>query len=322
MSRLLGRWLLSICLVLTGCAALKTSADFEQALNAFQSGNYGEAETHLQSALKQRPQDDKSLSLRGWIFFKMGLMEEAEKSFESAGRINPKNISTVEGLAWINYAKGLNKASEDKFRQMIDYAEEHFRNPYWTEYPLTDRQYIHSVHSNASYGLGLVAKRMGRWKRARKYLEEAINQPNQLIDPEEMRSHLAEILFGLGEYRLALPHYQKLLSGKGAGLFLLNRYAWCLYQTGKTGEAKSIFLKAKSLLSSEVERYRGSSTVQNMTDKLIAKRMAEPYYGLALIHAKEENVQEGMKELSTALSLSPFFHSPDELLKFLRLYPQ
>ncbi|MDI6761568.1 MAG: tetratricopeptide repeat protein [Thermodesulfobacteriota bacterium] len=322
MSLLLGQWLLSICLVLTGCAVLKTNVGYEQALNAFQSGNYGEAETHLQSELKQRPQDDKSLSLRGWIFFKMGLMEEAEKYFESASRINPKNISTGEGLAWIYYAKGLNEASEKKFRQMIDYAEKHFQNPYWEEYLWADRQYILSIHSNANYGLGLISKRMGRWEPARKYLEEAINQPNPLIDPEEMRSHLVEVLFGLGEYRLALPHYQKLLSGKEAGLSLLNRYAWCLYQTGKTGEAKSTFLKAKSLFSSEVERYRGSSTVQNMTEKLIAKRMAETYYGLALIHAKEGNAREGMKELSIALSLSPFFHSPDELLKFLRSYPQ
>jgi len=322
MSCRLERWLLFLLLMLTGCAPLKTHVDYERGLMAFQRGLYSEAEVHLQSALQQRPTDEKSLSLQGWVFFKTGLMEEAEKYFESANRINPGNIGTLEGLAWIYYAKGLNEASQDKFRRMIDYAEKHFGDPYWSEYPFADRQYIHSVHSNASYGLGLIAKRMERLEQARKYLEAAINQPNQFIDSEEMRSHLAETLFGLKEYRLALSHYQKLLYGKEAELSLLNRYAWCLYQTGKAEEAKAVFLRAKSLLSSDVERYRGSSTVQNMTEKLIAKRMAETYYGLALIHAKEGNVHEGMKELSFALSLSPFFHAPDELLKVFGTIPQ
>jgi tetratricopeptide (TPR) repeat protein len=203
---------------------------------------------------------------------------------------------------------------------MIDYAEEHFRNPYWSEYSSEDRLYIHSVHSNANYGLGLIANRMGRLEQARKYLEEAINQPNQFIHPDEIRSHLAETLFRLKDYRLALIHYQKLLRSRETDLTFLNRYAWCLYQTGKTREAKSVFLKVKSFLSPQVDLYRGSSSVQDMTEKLLAKRMAEAYYGLAIIHAKEGNVHEGIKEFSTAFSLSPFFHSPDELLRFQRYY--
>jgi tetratricopeptide (TPR) repeat protein len=243
------------------------------------------------------------------------MMEESEKYFELANRINPENVSAMEGLAWIDYVKGRNESAEKRFQKMIKYAEEHFRNPYWREYPLADQGYIQSVHSNANYGLGLIAKRMGRWDLARKYLEEAINQPNQSIDLEEMRSLLAEILFGFGEFEQALIHYQILILGREASFFYLNRYAWCLYRNGKIEEAKSLFLKSKALIALEAERYRGTSTVQNTTEKLMAKRIAETYYGLAILYAKERNMEEGKKELIFALSLSPFFHSPEEIIK-------
>lgn len=321
MSCHLKRWLPLFLLLATGCAPLRTSVDYERGLIAFHKGLYGEAETHLQSSLRQSPKDEKSLSLQGWVFFRIGRMGEAKKYFASASLINPQNISAIEGLAWIDYLEGLNEASEIKFKRMTDYAETHFRNPYWSEYSSEDRLYIHSVHSNANYGLGLIANRMGRLERARQYLEEAINQPNQFIDPDEIRFHLAETLFGLKDYRQALIHYQELLRTHETDFSFLNRYAWCLYQTGKTREAKTVFLKAKSFLSSEVDYYRGSSSVQNMTEKLLAKRMAEAYYGLAIILAKEGNVKEGMKELSTAFSLSPFFHSPDELFMLQNPHP-
>ncbi|MBM4346663.1 MAG: hypothetical protein FJ107_00870 [Deltaproteobacteria bacterium] len=322
MVRFLGSAILFICLALSGCASLKISTDYERALVAFQKQLYGETETHLQSALRQNPHHEKSLSLQGWVSFKIGMMEEAEKYFELANRINPENVSTVEGLAWIDYVKGRNETAEERFRKMLKYAEEHFRHPYWKEYPPADRGYIQSVHSNANYGLGLIAKRMGRLDLARQYLEKALNVPNQSIDHEEMRPLLAEIFFGLGEFREALIHYQNLISGKEASFFYLNRYAWCLYRIGKAEEAKSFFLKSKALIALEAERYRGTSTVQDTTGKLIAKRIAETYYGLALIHAKERNMEEGRKELSFALSLSPFFHSPEEITKVFKSFPE
>ena len=322
MVRFLGHAILFICLALSGCVSLKAGTDYERALIAFQKQLYGEAGTHLQSALRQNPHHEKSLSLQGWVFFKIGMTEESEKVFELASRINPENVSTVEGLAWIDYAKGRNEAAEERFRKMLKYAEEHFRHPYWNEYPPVDRGYIQSVHSNANYGLGLIAKRMGRLDLARQYLEKALNVPNQSIDHEEMRSLLAEILFGLGEFREALIHYQNLISGKEASFFYLNRYAWCLYRIGKAEEAKSFFLKSKALIALEAERYRGTSTVQDTTGKLMAKRISETYYGLALIYANEKNMEEGKKELSFALSLSPFFHSSEEIIKAFKSIPE
>ncbi|MDI7260688.1 MAG: tetratricopeptide repeat protein [Thermodesulfobacteriota bacterium] len=322
MAGCLGLWFIPILLVLMGCAALKTTVYYDRALKAFQEQRYEEAEVYLHSALEQNPQDEKSLSLQGWTYFKRGQLEEAEKFFEKANRANPENIGAIEGLAWIHYTKGRNETSEEKFRKMIQYAENHLRNPYWTEYPSSDQEYIHSLHSNASYGLGLIAKRTGGWHLARKYLEEAIHQPNQFINPEEMRPDLAEILFGLAEYGPALMHYQKLLSGRETHPFLLNRYAWCLYHTGKVEEAKSLFLKSKNLFSSDAEFYRDSATPQNTTEKLLAKRIAEPYYGLALIYAKEKNLQEAIKELTLALNISPFFHHPEEIVTVFSSYSQ
>ncbi|MBM4339449.1 MAG: tetratricopeptide repeat protein [Deltaproteobacteria bacterium] len=322
MVRFLGSAILLICMILSGCASIKVASDYEQALRAFQKQLYADAETHLQSALRQKPRNERSLSLQGWVFFKMGMMEESEKVFKLAYQINPENISTVEGLAWIDYAKGQNQDAKNRFRKMIKYALAHFNNPYWADYPIADREYIQSVHSNANYGLGLIAKRMGQWDLARKYLEEAINRPSASIDLEEMRSLLVEILFELREFKQALTHYQILKSGRENSSFFLNRYAWCLYQTGNIEEAKPFFLKSRALIASEAERYRGTSTVQNVTGKLIAKRIAETYYGLALIYAKEKNMEEGRKELSFALSLSPFFHSPEEITKVFKPFPE
>lgn len=320
MSGRLERWLFFFLLIWTGCAPLRTHLDYERGLIAFQKGLYSEAQAHLQSALQRRPDDENTLSLQGWVFFKLGRTEEAQKYFKSANRINPKNISAIEGLAWIDYEEGFNEEAKNKFQQMISYAEEHFRNPYWPDYPSQDRLYIQSIYSNGHYGLGLIAKRAERLKEACQHLEASLKEPNQFISPDVIRSHLAEILFSLREYPLALIHYQDLLDGREADFTFLNRYAWCLYQTNKIQEAKSVFFKAKDLLTLTVAPSRGSSSVQNMTEKLFAKRVAETYYGLAIIHAKEGNLQEAMKELSIALSLSPFFHSPDELLRFLKPY--
>ena len=101
--------------------------------------------------------------------------------------------------------------------------EDRFHHPYWKQYPVSDRIGIVFIHSNASYGLGVIAKRLGQWDLAQKYLEEAIRQPNSWIDPMEMRSHLVEILLEHGPFKEASIQYQPLMASKEAGFFDLNR---------------------------------------------------------------------------------------------------
>jgi tetratricopeptide (TPR) repeat protein len=320
MSFHLGHWFL-LLLILTGCTSVKTTIDYEHSLRAFQKGLYAEADLHLRSALQKRPQDEKLLSLQGWVFFKMGRLDEAEIYFEKASQLQPNNIATVEGLAWIYYLRGLNEAAQKNFSKMIDHATRHLLNSSWPDYPEADRRYLLSIHSSGNYGLGLIAKRMGQWHKAHSHLEEALKQPNLFIDAAEIRFQVAEILFTLRRYDLALPHYKKLIPEDEVNFLLLNRYAWCLYQVGETEEAKSIFLKSKRHIASAEEGYRRPSMILSVTEKLIAKRMAEPHYGLALIYVREKNLSEAIKELTLALQLSPFFHSPDEIVTTFSPFP-
>ncbi|GEM_PF-1467359 len=320
------RWsplfLLLIGIGIFHCTPIKTILHYEQALKAYQNGQDGEAEIHLHRALQENPDDEKSLSLQAWVYYRRGRTEEASRLFERANLLNSKNLSTIEGLAWIYYGRGQEKESKAKFNQMIQYSEKHLRNPNWAEYPLSQQEYVTSIHSDASYGLGLIAKRNGKWDLARIHLERALNQHNRFILPETIRWDLAETLFNLQQYGGAMIHYRELLSQNPSNYFLLNRYAWCLYQMGKMEQSKSAFLLSRDLVSSRVKFYQGSSPLQSITEKLKAKRIAEAYYGLALIYAKERKPKAAAHELLFALSLSPFFHHPDEIIRCFRGYPE
>jgi tetratricopeptide (TPR) repeat protein len=314
--------LASTLLGMLGCATFRTGIEFDQGLQAFKNRDYEIAEKHLDSALRKNPGDEKTTSLLGWVRFKQGRTEEAGKLFTEAYQRNPEDIAAIEGLGWIYYIQGRNGSAEEKFRKLVQWAEKHFQNQYWQDYPLNDRQFIQSIYSEASYALGLIAKRKGMWESARGNFENALNEPNQFIDREIISRELADILFQLGEYKAAAIFYKEFLSKDAEDLSLLNRYAWCLYQTGDIQEAKSLFLKSKELSSLAAAYCQESLGSQSVTQRLNAKRMAEPYYGLALIYVKEKRLIAARGELASALKISPYFHHSKEIVLLLNQFPE
>jgi tetratricopeptide (TPR) repeat protein len=307
---------------IAGCATLRAGIEYDQALRAFKDHRYEIAEDHLQSALRKNPEDERATSLLGWVRFKQGRTEEAGKLFAEAYQRNPENIGTMEGLGWTYYLYGQDENAEKEFKKLITYTEKHFENPNWPYYEPNDWETIRSIHSEANYALGLIAKRRGMWGRARIYFENALSQPNQFIDREIIAKEFTDTLFQLGEYKTAAIFYKEYLSKNPKDLSLLNRTAWCLYQTGNIEEAKSLYLRSKELSLLAAEYYQESLGSQSVTQRIYAKRMAEPYYGLALIYVKEKRLDAALEELASALKISPFFHHPKEIALLLGQYPQ
>jgi tetratricopeptide (TPR) repeat protein len=305
-----------------GCATLKAGIEYDQALRAFKDHRYEIAEDNLQSALRKNPGDERATSLLGWVRFKQGRTEEAGKLFAEAYLRNPENLATIEGLGWVKYLNGQDEDAEKEFRKLIKLVERHLKNPLWRYYQPKDQEIIQSIHSEANYALGLIIKRRGMWGAARTHFKNALSRPNQFIDREIIAKELADTLFELGEYKAAAIFYKEFFSKNPQDLFLLNRYAWCLYQIGNIEEAKSFYLKSKELSRVIVEFYQESLGSQSVTQRLYARRMAEPYYGLALIYVKEKRLDAAQEELATALKISPFFHHPKEIALLLDQYPE
>ena len=312
----------SILFGMIGCAMLRAGIEYDQALQAFKDSHYEIAENHLRSALKKNPGDERATSLLGWVRLKQGRNEEAGKLFTEAYQRNPENIATIEGLGWIYYLYGQDENAEKEFKKLIHYAEKHFGNSDWPYYESNDQEIIQSIHSEANYALGLIAKRRGVWKGARTYFEEALKRPNRFIDRETIAGELAYTLFELEDYQVAAMFYKEFLSKNPIDLFLLNRTAWCLYQTGDIEGAKSLYIRSKELSSLATEYYQESLGSQSVTQRIYAKRMAEPYYGLALIYAKEKRLDAALEELISALKISPFFHHPKEITLLLDQHPK
>jgi tetratricopeptide (TPR) repeat protein len=317
-----GALLFSILLGMLGCTTLRAGMEYDQALREFKDYHYGIAEGYLHSALKKNPGDERATSLLGWVRFKQGNIREARKLFAEAYQRNPENLATIEGLGWVQYLYGQDEDSEKEFRKLTTYAERHFQNPNWIDYPAEARQFIESIYSEASYALGLIAKRRGMWEEARSRFEDALSRPGRFIDREIIAKELADSLFQVGEYKAALTFYKEFLSENPQDLSLLNRTAWCLYQIGNIEEAKSLYLESKELSSLATEYYQESLGSQSVTRRIYAKRMAEPYYGLALIYVKEKQLDAALEELASGLKISPFFHHPKEIALLLDQYPE
>jgi tetratricopeptide (TPR) repeat protein len=305
-----------------GCATVRGGIDYDQALRAFKNHHYDIAETHLDTALRKNPGEERAASLLGWVRFKQGRIEEARQLFTQAYQRNPDNMATVEGLGWIYYLDGEDEKAEKAFKKLIQFTEDHLGNPSWPYYELNDREFIQSMHSEANYALGLIAKRRGMWKSARTFFERALNQFNQFISHDIIAKELADTLFHLEEYKAAAIFYKQFLSENPNDLSLLNRYAWCLYQIGNLAEAKSLYLRSKELSLLFGEYYQKPLGNQSVTQRIYAKRIAEPYYGLALIYAKEKRFIAAQGELATALKISPFFHHSEEIVLLLDQHPE
>lgn len=299
------------------CALLRSDIEYRRGVEAFNHGHYDLAEGYLQVSLQHHPKDPKKLSLLGWAILKQGRIQEAERFFSMAEKLDPRDIGTMEGLGWIYFQYGKDEEAKKKFIQLMEYAEGHIWSPFWNDYPRSDREFIQSLCSEANYGLGLIAKRHGRWEVAKKYFENALNHPNSFIDPYGIALELADSLFRLGEYEAAAFHYKRSISKDPFNPSLLNRLAWCLFKIGETKEAKSLFLKSKEFSAYRPGGFPISSEGQTPSQKIYAKKMAEPYFGLALIYSREGEMRAAREELASALRISPYFHHPEEILSLL-----
>jgi len=317
-----GALLFSILLGLLGCATFRAGVDYNQALREFKNNQYEIAERYLRSAFEKNPGDERATSLLGWVRFKQGRTEEAGKLFTEAYQRNPENLATIEGLGWVQYLDGQDELAEKKFKKLVQYAESHLRHLHWIYYSVNDQKFIESIYCEANYVLGLIAKRRGRWGGARAYFEEALSQRSEFIDRGIIAEELADTLFQLGEYKAAASFYSEFLSKNPKDLFLLNRCAWCLYQTGNIEEAKKLYLRSKELSLIAGVFYQESFGSQSVTQRIYAKRMAEAYYGLALIYLREERPDVALEELASAIKISPFFHHPEEIALLLDQHPE
>ncbi len=306
---------------MTGCATIKESLNYSRALEEFKKNRYDSSEEYLQAALRTNPSDEKAISLLGWIRLREGRTAEAEELFTKAEKLNPENPGTIEGLGWIYYSQGEDGRAEEKFQKLAGYAQKHLQNSDWRDYSSEDQEFIQSIDSDANYALGLIARRRGLWPQARAYFERALNQLNRFVLRETISRDLADAYFETREYKLAAEQYKNLLSHNPRDPFLLGEYAFCLYQTGNLGEARDYYEQAEKLNSAVAKFYSEFKGNQTISQKLSAKRIAEPYYGLALVYARERKFEAARKELAMGMKISPFSRHPDEIVRLFREHP-
>jgi len=156
------------------------------------------------------------------------------------------------------------------------------------------------MHSEANYALGLLPKEGECWKGSSDFFEQALNQFNQFISRDTIAKDLADTLFHLEEYKVAAILYKEFLSENSKDLSLLNRYAWCLYQTGNIEEAKSLYLRSKELSLLAGEYYQKPWETKVLLNEFMPREWRKPYYGLALIYAREKRFIAAQGELATA----------------------
>jgi tetratricopeptide (TPR) repeat protein len=103
---------------------------FELGRNAFKAGNYAEAISQLEQAVRLNPDLPQAHYLLAWSYNKVGRHPEAASTFQTALRIKPDYILALAGLGWTYNQLGRYQEAAESCKQAVrlkgDFADAHY----------------------------------------------------------------------------------------------------------------------------------------------------------------------------------------------------
>ncbi|PKN61575.1 MAG: hypothetical protein CVU57_28900 [Deltaproteobacteria bacterium HGW-Deltaproteobacteria-15] len=284
--------------LLSGCATVSRQynawSEYRTGVNLFKTEKYGEAHEHAKAALALKPEQPEFLTLLGWTSFRQSRFDEARRLFTRVHEKDKDGVAGPQGLAWVDYAKGKYDAAGKWFVKQQEWAKDHMGKTDWIYYGPGDTQYVHSIRSDAAYGLGLIALARGKTKDAEAFLQEALAYPNDFTGHGPILTAFGDFYFKAKNYEKARVHYEKALALKEDALTAAKR-AWCLYHQGDKSGADQAFLR---LASSSSDRRPG-------------------LYGLVFTRHVLGKVGEAKERLKELIRIDPYFADTTDLYNLI-----
>ena len=222
----------------------------QQGWQLFQKQQFIEAESKFEQAVKLDPKSSNAWNGLGWGQFNQGNPTSAEKAFTEAIMLEKRHPAARNGLGWICFN-----------RRQYDLAEKHWK-PVANQAPA------------CWSGLARVYLLQGKYDEAAKWARKLVNaQPmDQLASkmlvhaiarllPDEFKREIEAPdptyqspearrgwqLFARADYIRAMKEFQSALKKHPNEANALNGLGFCLLNTGKVTEAKSLFKRCLKL---------------------------------------------------------------------------
>src|SRR4026209_2814588 len=105
-----------------GCAAPTGRADFDQAVGAFEAGDYKGAIARLETFMQGGRDSARDRILLGWCYLKLDYLERAKTELERGLALGPRDPNAYyayEGLGWIAYRTGDQSRALSAFNESL-----------------------------------------------------------------------------------------------------------------------------------------------------------------------------------------------------------
>ncbi len=216
--------------ILPGCASLIGKNYSSLASYYFGKNDFKKAAEYLEKALQKDPDNEASLTMAGWTYFKLDQYDKALATFEKLAAEHPKAVEAYTGQGWGNFKK-LNYDTAISFFQKALKVNRHSADAYaglgWASFRKNDvtkaeRYFENSLRKGMGYqsaggvktepeahrGLGYLNFAREDYPKAIRHFKTAV-----LFHPDwnDARMKLGDSLFALKKYDKAIPVYKRAL---------------------------------------------------------------------------------------------------------------
>jgi len=212
--------------------------------NYLAAGNIGMALRYFKAAEARRPKDPQLLYEIAIAYNRRGFRDQAKAYLEKALAVQPDYAEASNAL-------GALLAEEGKFEEARRAFEKALNNPYYETPQL------------AAYNLGSLFFRMGNYREAQKYYQQALD-----LSPNYADAHLglAKTLEALGDYAKAIDEYKETLQYDPDSVQANFGYGRLLYQRGDYVAAK-YYLERVTKLAPDTPMAKAATDYLNILNR-------------------------------------------------------
>lgn len=231
-----------------GCGSMEAQKKYQAGLEQYQKKkDYNEAIRELTEAIKLDPGNSAAYSLLGWSYVKKGRIDLACPQFAKAVANDSANMTALGGQALCFYTSGKDKEAIAAARKVYELARAMILHPDFDYFSLETRNLYNDFAADSKEIIGKCSQRQGKFADAIPHLEEALKKPASWSNPQELRIHLAQSLYGAKKYDRALEEYSQILSQNSKSPEALVGRGWVYLRQKKEREAEKDFRAALKL---------------------------------------------------------------------------
>ncbi|HEX7785109.1 MAG TPA: tetratricopeptide repeat protein [Methylomirabilota bacterium] len=240
-----------------GCAATTARADFDQAVAAFEAGDYKGAIARLEGSMQRGREAARDRILLGWCYLKLGDLDRAKTELERGLALGPRDPNAYyayEGLGWIAYRTGDQTRALGAFTEALrltpGYHNAHDglgwvylarRDPVRAEANFMAALRFAPADRDARRGLGFVAYHRGDWDVAIERFEALVREQD---GDNISRSALGWSYYYKGDDAAASRLLQDVARREPGWADPLLGLGWVAERRGRRDEAKALFRSA------------------------------------------------------------------------------